>query len=119
MASLVLPGGRRRLSADTDEELELAAVRSVHGDLPCQADPDLWYVEESFTTEVRRAKAGCGACPGRAACLRLALARDERHGIWGGLTASERGHRRGGAAAPQPAGLSPDGAGLVLVVASA
>jgi Transcription factor WhiB len=119
MASLVLPGGRRRLPADADGELELAAVRSVHGSLPCEADPDLWYVEESFITEVDRAKAGCRACPGRAACLRLAMERDERHGIWGGLTASERGYRRGGARVSLPAGLIPAVTGTELAVASA
>lgn len=42
------------------------------------------------------ARAVCVSCPAIAACLGLALDRDERHGVFGGLTAAERaGARRG------------------------
>ena len=34
----------------------------------------------------------CKGCPVRAACLAEALARDERHGVWGGKTEDERVH---------------------------
>ena len=39
---------------------------------------------------VRRAKQICGRCGLRAECLADALRRDERHGVWGGLTELER-----------------------------
>lgn len=38
----------------------------------------------------RRAKLVCAACPARSACLDHALAVDERHGVWGGLSSDER-----------------------------
>ncbi|MEV7182071.1 WhiB family transcriptional regulator, partial [Kitasatospora sp. NPDC093679] len=37
-----------------------------------------------------RAKHICATCPVRAACLDAAIARRERHGIFGGLTTAER-----------------------------
>ncbi|MEV6464697.1 WhiB family transcriptional regulator [Kitasatospora sp. NPDC051702] len=66
------------------------------------ADSDLFYPEPDEDTEVtddvaakawwaeRRAKMICAGCPVRAMCLDLALERHEKHGIFGGLTASER-----------------------------
>lgn len=36
------------------------------------------------------AKALCRQCPVREECLATALALDERHGVWGGLTPAER-----------------------------
>jgi WhiB family redox-sensing transcriptional regulator len=36
-------------------------------------------------------KAICTTCPVRVACLAFALERNERFGIWGGLTERERG----------------------------
>ena len=41
-------------------------------------------------TEVREAKAICAQCPVKQQCLDHALEFDERHGIWGGTTPSER-----------------------------
>lgn len=38
----------------------------------------------------RKAKRLCFGCPVRAECLEAALQADERHGIWGGLSARER-----------------------------
>ena len=37
------------------------------------------------------AKAICGSCPVRMACLAFALERNEKFGVWGGLTERERG----------------------------
>ena len=37
-----------------------------------------------------RAKEICGTCPIMAECLRIALQRNEQHGIWGGQTEKER-----------------------------
>ncbi|MEY9968524.1 WhiB family redox-sensing transcriptional regulator [Streptacidiphilus sp. MAP12-16] len=36
------------------------------------------------------ARAVCLGCPVRAQCRQFALALGERHGVWGGLTESER-----------------------------
>ena len=38
----------------------------------------------------QRAKAVCATCVVRTECLEQALAFNERHGIWGGLTDAER-----------------------------
>lgn len=38
-----------------------------------------------------RAKELCATCPVRAQCLDHAVHTGERHGVWGGLTADERG----------------------------
>lgn len=51
---------------------------------PCQvsADADLWFAER--TVDVERAKALCGTCPIRQACLDGAITRAEPWGVWGG-----------------------------------
>ena len=51
--------------------------------LPCHdADADLWFAEEP--ADLEQAKALCGACPIRRACLADALDREEPWGVWGG-----------------------------------
>ena len=51
--------------------------------LPCHGvDPDLWFAESP--ADVEAAKALCGPCPLRDACLAGALARAEPWGVWGG-----------------------------------
>ena len=40
--------------------------------------------------EERAAKLICHACPVRLDCLAYAMSSDERWGVWGGTTASER-----------------------------
>ena len=52
-------------------------------DLPCRSgDADLWFAESP--AELERAKALCGGCPVRVACLAGALRREEPWGVWGG-----------------------------------
>lgn len=53
-------------------------------------DPNLWFAaERSHDAEI--AVTICyRECPVRETCLAHALERDERHGIWGGLTECER-----------------------------
>jgi WhiB family transcriptional regulator, redox-sensing transcriptional regulator len=52
-------------------------------DLPCRSgEADLWFAESP--AELERAKALCGGCPVRAACLAGALDREEPWGVWGG-----------------------------------
>lgn len=56
--------------------------------LCAQTDPDAFYPEHGGSaTEAKRICAGCEV---RDRCLADALARDERFGIWGGLSGYER-----------------------------
>ena len=50
--------------------------------LPCSSDPELWFAEQPDRLE--QAKAWCGGCPVRRACLEAALDRGEPWGVWGG-----------------------------------
>jgi WhiB family transcriptional regulator, redox-sensing transcriptional regulator len=64
---------------------ELAALLTVASpcpDLPCTADPELFFAESP--DEVETAKALCRKCPARAACLAGAQQRREPWGVWGG-----------------------------------
>ena len=49
-----------------------------------------WRDAAACAAAVRRAKQICGRCGVRAGCLADALRRDERHGVWGGLTELKR-----------------------------
>jgi len=51
-------------------------------------DPEAFYPEKGGST--REAKAICRSCTVQAECLDWALDRDERFGIWGGLSERER-----------------------------
>jgi WhiB family redox-sensing transcriptional regulator len=51
-------------------------------------DPDIFY--PASDEEAEEAKAVCGVCPVRQACLEYALANRERDGVWGGATERER-----------------------------
>jgi WhiB family redox-sensing transcriptional regulator len=51
-------------------------------------DPDSFFPEKGASPE---AIAVCGRCPVRTECLGYAVEHDERFGIWGGLSARERG----------------------------
>ncbi len=52
------------------------------------------HLEKKEEREAReaQAKAICGRCPVRDACLSFALATREPHGVWGGLNEIERRH---------------------------
>ena len=51
--------------------------------LACQVhDPDLWFSDDP--ADLEHAKALCGGCPARMACLIGALDRHEPTGVWGG-----------------------------------
>ena len=60
--------------------------------LCAQTDPEAFYPEKGGS--VKEAKKVCESCPVREACLVWAMARDEKHGVWGGLTERERRARR-------------------------
>jgi len=84
-----------------------AAVAADAADRPWQAralcaevDPDLWFPEKGGSTAP--AKALCHQCPVMQTCRSEALANDERHGVWGGLSERER-RRIVGPRRPAPA----------------
>lgn len=56
--------------------------------LCAETDPEAFFPEKGGST--REAKRVCRRCPVRAECLAYALERDERFGIWGGLSERER-----------------------------
>jgi hypothetical protein len=53
-----------------------------------QTDPEIFYPDKGGNTN--DAKRVCAGCPVRANCLEYALDRDERYGVWGGLSRKER-----------------------------
>lgn len=62
-------------------------------------DQSLFFEPEHERQDVRArrvqaAKTICTTCPVRRECLLYALSTPERYGIWGGLTAKERGRIR-------------------------
>ncbi len=60
-----------------------AAVGAFSGlELPCSDEPDLFFAESP--EDVEAAKALCGDCPARLACLAGAMERREPWGVWGG-----------------------------------
>jgi WhiB family redox-sensing transcriptional regulator len=71
-------------TSDLDETCTLVpAGASRREALPCHTvNPDLWFAESP--ADVETAKALCGPCPLRAACLSGALERREPWGVWGG-----------------------------------
>jgi len=56
--------------------------------LCAQTDPEAFFPEKGGST--REAKRICTGCDVRVECLEYALAKDERFGIWGGLSERER-----------------------------
>jgi WhiB family transcriptional regulator, redox-sensing transcriptional regulator len=56
--------------------------------LCAETDPEAFYPEKGSST--REAKRTCMACEVRSECLEYALARDERFGVWGGLSERQR-----------------------------
>ena len=52
------------------------------------ADPELFFPPTD--EEAAIAKSFCATCPVRVACLAFSIERNERFGVWGGLTEKER-----------------------------
>ncbi len=60
-----------------------------HDEALCaETDPEAFFPEKGGST--REAKKVCIRCDVRPECLDYALAKDERFGIWGGLSERER-----------------------------
>jgi len=63
---------------------------------PCtNTDPEIWFPEagESFSNALT-AKKLCKLCPARIACAEYAIVAKEMHGIWGGMSPTERQRAR-------------------------
>lgn len=69
-------------------QLQYTLQPELDGALCAQSDPDAWFPDPGDPAPL--AKAVCRRCPVQDACLDHALANDERHGVWGGLTPGER-----------------------------
>ena len=84
---------RRRLSSHLEDAGIPDPVLWLEQAACLQADPADFYADGDTVVgraAQTRAVAVCAGCPVRRPCGATALARGERHGIWGGLTASER-----------------------------
>ena len=83
---------RLSLVPDTvEDEFESAEVETDQWQdraLCAQTDPEAFFPEKGGST--REAKKICLGCEVRSECLEYALAKDERFGIWGGLSERER-----------------------------
>jgi WhiB family redox-sensing transcriptional regulator len=89
------PDGRPQLSLVPDMPDQLAIAAGSEDDdrwqdkaVCAQTDPEAFFPEKGGST--REAKRICLGCEVRDRCLEYALARDERFGIWGGLSERER-----------------------------
>lgn len=52
--------------------------------------PDAWFPDFGGPHASKPAKRICAACPVRMECLEAAIERNERFGVWGGLSTPER-----------------------------
>lgn len=64
-------------------------------------DPSCFYPDATGPGSSNAAKAICADCPVTMQCLTWALEHDERYGVWGGLSESERQQLRK-TPSPQP-----------------
>lgn len=80
LLSLITGGFDEVVESDEDQWQDRA--------LCAQTDPEAFFPEKGGST--REAKRICLGCEVRGECLEYALAKDERFGIWGGLSERER-----------------------------
>lgn len=88
----------------------LAAAGREHLEVPCQADPELWFAEDPWERLV--AAAECDGCPLWAACDGYAVAAREHFGVWAGhdrtvLSSRQRAIRAAKAAAAAAGEVAP------------
>jgi len=85
MVVIQLPAQRTAQQAERRDWWRSAACQDT--------DPELFFPVTQYgpgAGETARAKAVCADCPVRRQCLQYALATGQMHGVWGGLTESER-----------------------------
>ena len=83
---------------DATEYLKLAkAIQNAPSAPPCMVtDPEIWFASKEDDIALPRvAKKLCNQCPVQAECLEYAMNVKEQHGVWGGLTVTERQALRG------------------------
>lgn len=75
------------------EFVDLALALNAHGPAPCEtsANPDAWWSSSLEVAEL--AIAICRGCRVIEPCRAYAIAARERLGVWGGLSADERGQQ--------------------------
>jgi hypothetical protein len=61
---------------------------------PCTLYPDLHFIKKGRKDQKRLAKEVCFSCQVRMSCLDGALERNEKYGMFGGMTTRERGYER-------------------------
>ena len=71
-----------------------AAGEWIRRALCIQVDPELFFPDQAASS--RAAKEVCRQCPVIAECLALALANNERFGVWGGMSEEDRRRMRRG-----------------------
>ena len=89
--SEVISRPRLSLVPETVEDFEMTELETDSWQdraLCAQTDPEAFFPEKGGST--REAKKICLGCEVRSECLDYALAKDERFGIWGGLSERER-----------------------------
>jgi WhiB family redox-sensing transcriptional regulator len=55
-----------------------------------ETDPEVFFPDPTDLLTIAQATIICAACPVRQVCADDALTRREKHGVWGGLTESQR-----------------------------
>jgi len=72
-------------------------LRKIHeaGRVPCEGRDNLFFPEDLPNPDHRKlvtkiAKRLCQECPIQKACFTYAIESNQRHGIWGGTSPSER-----------------------------
>jgi WhiB family redox-sensing transcriptional regulator len=86
--SNVIDLGLKVVPAAGDSWMARGACRTALNPDAWFPEPGIGHVERDETTKA--ALRTCRACPVIRECLLSALARNERHGIWGGMTPRQR-----------------------------
>ena len=60
--------------------------------IPCSGLTELFYSDDPV--DQSQARALCRECPVRVRCLETAVARKEKHGVWGGRTFKQKRRRK-------------------------
>jgi WhiB family transcriptional regulator, redox-sensing transcriptional regulator len=82
------PGDRAKTAEPHVDVIRFIRPDWTEDALCAQTDPEAFYPEKGGST--REAKRICMSCDVREPCLDAAIERDERFGIWGGLSERER-----------------------------
>lgn len=86
--ALQASGGGVSVSDVDDEQQRKAPV--IPAGTACQDDPDLFYPNSDSPQAYDLPKRLCRSCPHQPDCLEWALTNDERFGVWGATSPTER-----------------------------